>query len=779
MNAKGKTMRNIRRLLQVVVCGLVLALTPVMAESTPPASGNSHELIWDSWQPLAGGYMARRRVPARLELPVEARRAPATQSRAQADTFNKASSELSLWLYTGVPGMYSVGLDEVAAETGISVKSLQVAAKSRRLGLTNAGRDVPYYYDSAYQRLLFAGEAYTTFYTDENAYRLVTSQKPHPRLISTVNARPAELPPGQSQPFREVLQFVEETDMMYSTWLYPGDPDARYWFWDYLYGSSRPQIQLSVHVPNPAPDGTARLRVKLHGFTNQYPGDEHRVYAKLNGVPVGSELVWDGLAPAELVAEFNPSLLHADGDNTLTLHTVYDTAHPWPGQFLESVAVEYDRLPVATDGQIWLRDVTQGLQEVTGFSSPDILVVESPVQNAILRSDAYIHMSEDGTWAVTLNTRSGKDYLIAEAPAFLGAAFDARPQADLNALRPGADVLIIAPREFSGTAQDLAELRRAGHAEAAVVWLDDIYKSFSAGRVDPYAIGQFMDWVRTQWSRVPAAVTLIGKGSLDRKDCMGYGDNFLPVLMTSTPWALAASDSRLLGIDDGATPMAVGRIAITNDGEGRAYVNKLRAHASRDNTQAAERALVVADNPDSGGAFHQDGDLLAVRLQDLGVWWVETLYHPTDPVRATLIQSAVWESGLISFSGHGSVAQLGTNAEKFLRTSDAAALRNGSCPVFLALTCAAGDDSLPGVRSLSSTLVLNPQGGAVASLAASGLSFNSDAHVLAHAFIQHLYGSHINVGEALVGAKQDTAGQIAVFMAPLYSIIGDPSVYPW
>ncbi|HOT01253.1 MAG TPA: hypothetical protein PLY66_09635, partial [Acidobacteriota bacterium] len=416
-------MRNIHRLLPVVVCGLVLAISPVMAESAPPASANSHELVWDAWQPLAGGYMARRRVPARLELPVEARRAPATQSRTQTDAFNKASSELSLWLYTGVPGMYSVDLNEVAAETGISLKLLQATAKSRRLSLTNAGRSVPYYYDSEYQRLLFAGEAYTTFYTDENAYRLVTSKKPHPYLISAVNVRPTELPPGQSQPFREVLQYAEETDMMYSTWLYPGDPDARYWFWDYLYGSSRPQIQLSVHVPNPAPDGTARLRVKLHGFTNLYPGDEHRVYAALNGVPVGSELVWDGLAPAELVAEFNPSLLHADGENTLTLHSGYDAAHPNPGQVLESVAVEYDRLPVATDGQLWLRDATQGFQEVTGFSSPDILVVESPVQNAVLRSDAYIHPSDDGTWAVTFKARSGKDYLIAEAPAFLGAAF--------------------------------------------------------------------------------------------------------------------------------------------------------------------------------------------------------------------------------------------------------------------------------------------------------------------------------------------------------------------
>ena len=99
--------------------------------------------------------------------------------------------------------------------------------------------------------------------------------------------------------------------MMFCTWLYPADPDARYWFWDFLYGSYKPEIQVPLPVPNPAATGTARLRVKLHGFTDQYPGDDHRVYATLNGVPVGSELAWDGLAPAELVADFDPSLLHA------------------------------------------------------------------------------------------------------------------------------------------------------------------------------------------------------------------------------------------------------------------------------------------------------------------------------------------------------------------------------------------------------------------------------------------------------------------------------------
>jgi len=778
MNSTGNSMRNIRHLLQAALCGLVLAISPVMAEAAAPESGTSPGLAWEAWQPLAGGYMARRRVPERMELPLQERRAPSTQSLAQPEIFSQASGEWSRWMYTGTPGLYSVSLDEIAAATGIGTGMLQTAVKAKRLSLSNAGRDVSLCYDPVYKRLLFAGEAYSTFYTDENAYRLRTSSKPNPLLFTSGKVAPLDLPPGDLTPFREVLQFQEETDLMYFTWLYPADPDARYWFWDYLYGSATPQIQVPLHIPNPAATGTARLRAKLHGFTNLYPGNEHRVYAKLNGVPVGSELIWDGLAPAELVAEFDPSQLHADGDNTLTLYTVYDAARPWAGQVLESIVVEYERLPVAADGRLWMRNIARGTQQVTGFSSPDILVFESPVRGAVLRGDATVHMSGDGTWAVTFKTSSGKDYLVAEMPAFLSPVRDARPQANLAASGKRADYLVIAPREFAGPAQGLAGLRQADY-DTAVVWLDDIYKSFSFGRVDPSAVGRFMNHVQARWTQVPAAVTLIGKGSLDRKDCMGYGDNFLPVLMTSTPWALTASDSRLLGVEDGLTPFSVGRIAITNDQEGLAYVDKLRTHAARNNAAAADRALVIADNPDSGGDFHADADRLGLQLQGLGVWSVTKLYHPTDPVRATLTRSEAWDTGLVTYGGHGSAFQLGTNSEKFINAGDAAALRNPAYPVFLALTCAAADDSLPGIRSLSSALVLNPQGGAIAALGASGLSFNLDAHVLAPAFIENLYQQHLAVGEAMVGAKQDTTGQIGQFMAPLYSIAGDPAVYPW
>ncbi len=307
-----------------------------------------------------------------------------------------------------------------------------------------------------------------------------------------------------------------------------------------------------------------------------------------------------------------------------------------------------------------------------------------------------------------------------------------------------------------------------------IVWLDDIYKRFSAGREDPFALGRFMQTVMSDWRQAPAMVMLLGKGSLDHKDRMGYGDSFLPVLMTANPWTLAASDARLVGFEDGNTPFGLGRLPITNDAEGLAYVDKLIGHAQQG--QGALRAVLVADNPDGAGDFHANAADMAQRLLDLGFEGVQPLYHPLHPVRAELIRSTTWDQATyIAYAGHGAVSQLGDYRERFITAADAALLNNGLLPVFTALTCAAGDDSLPATRSLSAALVLNPTGGAIAALAPTGLSVDADAHTLGMAFTERLFGSDNTVGGAVMEAKQATDGHLRTFMSPMYSVVGDPA----
>ena len=267
---------------------------------------------------------------------------------------------------------------------------------------------------------------------------------------------------------------------------------------------------------------------------------------------------------------------------------------------------------------------------------------------------------------------------------------------------------------------------------------------------------------------------LAGKGSIDFKDAMGFGDNFLPVVMAANPWALAESDARLLGDAGGAGGLSIGRLPIINDAEGIAYVDKLIAHAGQLGNEAAYRAVLAADNPDKAGDFHRGADTLAEQLYGLGTDAVTKLYHPSQAVRTNLIASNTWETGLVTYSGHGSPAQIGNYRERFLTAADAAGLSNTHYPVFAALTCAAGSDAQPGTRSLAVTLVLNAQGGAIGALAPSGLSLDAQAHIMGEAFGERLYGDGASVGDALAEAKLDTAGAIDDFMAPIYSVIGDP-----
>lgn len=775
MHTTGNAMKTVLRLTLAAACGLVLAAPQALAGSAPQGQGNPHGAVWDAWQPLAGGFIARRRVPARMELPAAERRSPATQEHAKPGRDIRPWEQLSLWFSTGAPGLYSVGVEALAAETGIGVGALRGAARSGRLSFQNVGAGVSWHYDAVGDRLLFAGETYRTFHAEGNAYQLRQTQTPDPYRMSERHSPKPPVIAGRETPFREVLHFEEETDMMFFLWLNPSDPDTRYWFWDYLNGSTRPQLQVPLAVPNPAASGPARLRVRLHGFTDLYPGNEHRVYAELNGSRVGSVLDWDGLTPAELVADFDQKLLRASGDNTLTLFSAYDASRPRPGQALESIEIEYLRAPKAESGRLWLRSVAKGAQTVTGFASPNIIVIESPVRAGVVRRD--IQLTAQGTgWAVAFEAEAGRDYLVAETSAFLPPVVDAREQADLTASGNRADYLIIAPREFPDTAQALAALRQAGSGLVKVVWLDDIYKSFAYGRVDPFAIGRFMDLVRTRWAQAPTVVTLLGKGSLDRKDRMGYGDNFLPILMTANPWQLAPSDARLLGVGDGIAPFAYGRLPITSDSEGLGYVDKLRAHERQAGGEALLKAIVVADNPDQGGGFHADADRLAARLGGLGFAAGTKLYHPTHPVRVNLTQPKTWDSHLVTYSGHGTSRQLGTNRENFINADDASALSNTTYPVFAALTCSAGQDAFPGTRSLAGSLVLNPQGGAIASLAPTALSVNDDAHTLGAAFVDHLFGRDSTVGGALANATYETRGQIGEFMAPMFLVIGDPGV---
>ncbi len=799
-----------------------LLLSSVDAQAVNKPNQNEQ---WTEWKALGSGYLARKKVPEKFNNSVTERQSSAVQAklkalqkRLQTQTnksrvdqglqalgqnqrqsrsfdiadFDDVNSQLeqlnkdrkalaratpALWLRTGVEGVYEVALTDLANEMAIDPSIIRRLAGFGMLELKNAENPVSWYFDSVADSLIFVGETYDTFFTDENAYYFRPNSNNGQPMLESINMPTVAI--GSELAFNESLKFEEEPDLVYALWTVKSEPDADYWFWDFLFGGFKDLIEVPLNIPNPAATGSAQLQVTLRGWTDLEAGDEHQVFAELNGVAVGSPVTWDGFDEIVLVADFDQSLLDPTGNNTLQLRNIYDDG-THPGQWLDQVEIDYARLPVAVDGKLWLHDIELGVQTVTGFTSQDILVFESPEAGGvetILRRDGRVESDGLGGYKVTFTAVGGVDYLVAERSTSTTALLEADELSTLNNSKEVADYMIIAPREFTGTAQALASYRRNKFGFVKIVWLDEIYKKYNAGREDPQAITRFMEEVNQTWPVLPAYMMLIGKGSLDHKNRMGYGDSFLPVVFTDTPWVLAPSDDRLLG-GNGDAPFAIGRLPITNDGQGIAYVDKLIAHeASVPGSQYFD-AVLVADDDDKAGDFHANSDAIATRLTDsLGFLGTTKLYHPDNQVRNNLILSSTWDNaGYISYDGHGSATQAGTGSEDFIKVTDAEVLTNSSYPIFTGLTCAVGDFSLPGMTSLAAALVLNPGGGAIASISPTGLSLDLDAQILGNAFVDNLYNGNNTIGNAVDQAKQQTQGSTFAFMQRIYTVIGEPAI---
>ena len=147
-----------------------------------------------------------------------------------------------------------------------------------------------------------------------------------------------------------------------------------------------------------------------------------------------------------------------NGSNTLTLRTSYEGG-THPGQLLDDIELDYQRLPISVDNQVWLHDVEAGTQTVSGFSSEEVMVIESPAGEAVLREDVQIDADGNEGYKVTFETVDGKDYLVVAKSAMELPALAIDHPSDLNQANNRGDYLIVAPRDFSATAQALGGYR--------------------------------------------------------------------------------------------------------------------------------------------------------------------------------------------------------------------------------------------------------------------------------------------------------------------------------
>jgi len=411
-----------------------------------------------------------------------------------------------------------------------------------------------------------------------------------------------------------------------------------------------------------------------------------------------------------------------------------------------------------------------------------------------------IFYGREGRWAYRLSglpagaalydlTNPAQPRRLTTAPAADGAAFEGQGpgpflltgpgsvrapqiarhiQADLS--RPlDATALYIAPRAWLATLEPLLARRRGEGLRVAAVPVEAIYAGWSGGDVDPAAIRAFLRYAAAAWATKPASVTLVGDGTSDPRNYFGRNQtNWLPpYLLPVDPWlGETACESCFVQLD-GASPLddlmpdlAIGRLPAKSATELAGLVRKIVGYESDPSPgRWRGRVAYIADDPDAAGDFAAVSVASASGHPD-GVETVNVFYDPRaaagdpsrepDPVRAldrTL--AALGNAGAIVYFGHGLQYQWALTGppapanRRFLLGVDlaAGATNGGRLPVALSMTCLAGAFQTPNFRgtTLDEALVVNPNGGSIATWGSAGFGVLFGHETLTNGFFDALW----------------------------------------
>jgi hypothetical protein len=350
----------------------------------------------------------------------------------------------------------------------------------------------------------------------------------------------------------------------------------------------------------------------------------------------------------------------------------------------------------------------------------------------------------------------------------------------LNSSANGADLLIIAYKDFIPSLASLVAQRQAQGYSVKVADIDDVYDEFSFGEHTPQALRDFMSLAKNTWTRAPSYLLLVGDASFDPRNRQGVGNfDFVPAKLidtgtTGTATALeTVSDDWLTDFDgNGIADIAVGRLPVRTVAEANVVVSKI-VNYSPANT--GNKALLVADTQGSYYFnFEAANDLVASTLPTgMTIQKVYRRLQLSDAdARSNIIANLNSGQSVTVYSGHGNVNIWGGS---IFTSTDASGLTNGDRLSFVVvMDCLNGYFADPSLKSLAESFLSAPNGGAVASFASSGLTIPDGQHEMGVKMFQLLYtGTPMTIGDASRLAKSATTD---LDVRRTWILFGDPTL---
>ena len=569
-----------------------------------------------------------------------------------------------------------------------------------------------------------------------------------------------ERPPAEPHRFVDTKRFEQN--------VFPGpsgapDPRQDLFFWHAL--SSNAEVVIPVSLSALDGPSAQELRVLVHGAT-AHPDQPHRVELHWNGQSLG---VFDLLGRKRHTIRVSLAKMAAGVENELIIEQHVAGEAP-PVLYVDAVEVDYPRLAQADGSVFRFAGAEDGVHSVTGLPSEtvhlyDVTTPAAPKYygEALVSESGDLRFAEQG---------SGLRFL-AVAPGSISAPslVQAHAATNLRATDRNVDYLIISASHLLADAQALADYREADGYRVLLVDVDDVYWAFSDGEADPNAIRDFLRFAWQHWDTAPRFATLVGKGSLDYRDLMGLGGNWLPPALAVTDGGLFPSDSMfgdLVG-DDGVPEIAMGRLPISS---GEELGRILDATAAFEADHESMDALFAADDS-KRDEFAAAGRILADWVAPERRQEIDLNHESLEAARDRLF--SMWQGplGWVSYVGHAGLDRLAD--EGLLTQADVPGLAElQSSPVVLSWSCNMLRFDIPGFASLGEDLLTT--GASAGIFSATGWSNHVDSDALRRGFTEAVFASDAEtIGEAMLRAHRAAANE-PVQLHQVYMLLGDPAL---
>jgi uncharacterized repeat protein (TIGR01451 family) len=511
---------------------------------------------------------------------------------------------------------------------------------------------------------------------------------------------------------------------------------------------------LAIEHYDPSSSIPAQITITLQGVT---AGQPHSVTVAVNGSSVGV-LNFNGQDNFSSTFPVQQGSLQ-NGTNTITLTALdgdTDTS------LVQSIVLNFPHTYTADSD--WLRAAAPAGAHVkiSGFSNQQIQAYDISDPLNIIQLAGPITFDNTGS-SITITVPGAPSSvtphtLIAFAADQISSAsaITYHAQSSLTEQRSGADIVIITHPDFASTVAPLVSLRKSQQHEVAVVTVDQLFDAYNYGERSPFALQSYLQFASSQWREKPQSVLLLGDASFDPRDYLGLGDfDFVPTRIIETAAFKTASDDWLSDFQNtGFATIPTGRIPARTAADAALVISKI-VNYERNTSQGSwqQQALIVADQ-NVGVDFSSEADMAAALLPpSLVATKILADGQSTTAASQQILDAVNAGTLLVNYTGHGAEQQW--SFSDLLDNTSAAALSNGGrLPVFLLMDCLNGFFHDVYAESLSTALLLAPNGGAVAVWASSGFTTAPPQAAMDQALLRTLAANPTQpLGRSILKAK--------------------------